>query len=225
MSYEHFVHLLKDQVQIAALTFMAIVYIIKIRGVLKLNPIMDRTPKRGDPDAGMRYSLATIAMPWQMQSYRLQPLKYLEFVVFHLAVLAAIGASFIIPYWPQVMLLPLLQYGALGIIALGLLFGLSRLVRRMAREEMRLISSPDDYFSLILLSAWLLSALVAIPMSGTNAWQEVAFFGLTAFFLIYVPFSKISHYVLWPFNRYLIGKHFGKRGVYPKHPASLRATT
>ncbi len=90
---------------------------------------------------------------------------------------------------------------------------------------MRLISSPDDYFSLILLSAWLLSALAAIPLSGTNRWPEVVFFALTAFFLVYVPFSKISHYVLWPFNRYLIGKHFGKRGVYPKHPAGLRAAS
>jgi hypothetical protein len=223
MTYEHFVHLLKDQVQIAALAFMAIIYIIKIRGVLKLNPIVDRTPKRGDPDAGMRYSLATIVMPWQMQSYRARPLKYIEFAVFHLAVMAAIGASFVIPYYPQVMLWPLLQYGALAVISLGLLFGISRLIRRMALEEMRLISSPDDYFSLILLNVWLLSALGAIPASGTGTWPEVAFFGLTAFFLVYVPFSKISHYILWPFNRYLIGKHFGKRGVYPKNQAGLSA--
>ena len=106
MSYDHFVHLLKDQVQIAALTFMAIMYIIKIRGILKLKPIADRTPARGDPGAGMRYAFTTIAMPWEMQSYRQRPAKYLEFAVFHLATAAAIGASFIMPYFSEVMLRP-----------------------------------------------------------------------------------------------------------------------
>jgi hypothetical protein len=43
----------------------------------------------------------------------------------------------------------------------------------------------------------------------------IAFFGLTAFFLVYVPFSKISHYVYWPFIRYYVGKHLGHRGAYP----------
>ena len=38
---------------------------------------------------------------------------------------------------------------------------------------------------------------------------------LTSFFLLYVPFSKISHYIYWPFIRFYIGKHFGHRGVYP----------
>ena len=223
MSYDHFVHLLKDQVQIAALTFMAIMYIIKIRGILKLKPIADRTPARGDPGAGMRYAFTTIAMPWEMQSYRQRPAKYLEFAVFHLATAAAIGASFIMPYFSEVMLRPPILYPVMALIALGLLSGVSRLLRRMATPQMRLISSPDDYFSLILLNVWLLSALGAIPVSGSGAWPEVAFFLLTTFFLIYVPFSKISHYILWPFNRYLVGKHFGKRGVYPKHPASLRA--
>ena len=132
MPYDDFVQLLKDQVQIAALTFMAIVYIIKIRGIVKLNPIADRTPKRGDPNAGMRYSLATIAMPWEMQSYRQRPARYLEFAVFHLAVAAAIGASFIIPYFPELMLHPMMQYPAMAIVALGLLCGVSRLIRRMS---------------------------------------------------------------------------------------------
>jgi hypothetical protein len=38
----------------------------------------------------------------------------------------------------------------------------------------------------------------------------------TAFLIAYVPFSKMSHYILWPFSRYYFGKHFGHRGTYPK---------
>jgi len=43
----------------------------------------------------------------------------------------------------------------------------------------------------------------------------LAYFLLTAFFLVYVPFSKISHYLYYPFTRYYFGKSMGRRGVYP----------
>jgi hypothetical protein len=32
---------------------------------------------------------------------------------------------------------------------------------------------------------------------------------------VYVPFSKISHYLYYPFTRYYFGKSMGYRGVYP----------
>jgi hypothetical protein len=43
----------------------------------------------------------------------------------------------------------------------------------------------------------------------------VIYFCLTAFFLVYVPFSKISHYIYYPFSRWYLGKTLGHRGVYP----------
>ena len=223
MSYDQFVHLLKDQVQIAALTFMSLLYILKVWQLMKLKPIVDLAPGRGDPNAGMRFSMMTVAMPWEMESYRKKPMKYIEFAVFHLGIAAAILATFLIPYWPKVMLIPAIKFPALIFILLGLLCGVSRLVKRISSPVMRTISVPDDYFSIILLNCYLLFAALAIPVAETNGWQIVVFFLLTTFFLIYVPFSKISHYLLWPFSRYYIGKHFGKRGVYPKNPAGLRA--
>ena len=227
MSYERFVDLLKDQIQIAALTFMALMYAIKIWQLMKLKPIVDRTPKRGNPDAGMRYSFALIAMPWEMQSYRKRPIKYAEFAIFHLGIAAAITSTFIMPYFPKVMMIPVITIPCMIIVALGFLCGVSRLFRRLFSPPMRTISSVDDYFSILLLNAYLLSAFFAlraflvIPENATYHWTVVVFFLMTTFFLIYVPFSKISHYILWPFNRYYIGKHFGKRGVYPKHRGTI----
>ena len=43
----------------------------------------------------------------------------------------------------------------------------------------------------------------------------LTYFLLTAFFLMYVPFSKISHYLYYPFTRYYLGKTLGYRGVTP----------
>jgi nitrate reductase gamma subunit len=103
-----------------------------------------------------------------------------------------------------------------AIIGLAFLISLFRLYRRITNKYMRAISSPDDYFSLALLSVWFLFAVFAVP----NNYQEgetvlLVYFNLTAFFLIYVPFSKISHYLYYPFTRYYFGKTMGYRGVYP----------
>ena len=43
----------------------------------------------------------------------------------------------------------------------------------------------------------------------------MVYFIMTAFFLVYVPFSKISHYLYYPFTRFYFGRTMGYRGVYP----------
>ena len=102
------------------------------------------------------------------------------------------------------------------VIGAAFIVSLLRVYRRVSNKVMRAISSPDDYFSLILLTVWFLFAFLAVP----NRPQEgetilLIFFLLTAFFLIYVPFSKISHYLYYPFTRYYFGRTMGHRGVYP----------
>ena len=43
----------------------------------------------------------------------------------------------------------------------------------------------------------------------------VAYLLLTSFFLLYVPFSKISHYLYYPFTRIWLGRTLGHRGTFP----------
>ena len=196
-----------------ALLFMAVVYGLKIRWILKHAPGKERTPARGDHGAGVTHAFATIAKPWDLPSTRKHWWRYIEFALFHVAVAVAILATFLIPYAPSVISSPFATFLLQAIFAIGALVGLSRLVRRMASPEMRKLSSPDDYFSLVMLTIWMISAYLAAPMTSEPA--IVVFFLLTTFFLLYVPFSKISHYIYWPFIRYYVGKHFGHRGVYP----------
>jgi nitrate reductase gamma subunit len=155
-------------------------------------------------------------MPWAMESTRRKSFFYAQFVIFHLGVVAAIGLSFIIPYAPG-----LLNYGAIvviiqAVIGLAFLVSLLRLYRRISDKYMRALSSPDDYFSLALLTIWFLFAVLAAPNNLEQGESVLlTYFILTAFFLIYVPFSKISHYLYYPFTRYYFGKTMGYRGVYP----------
>ena len=203
-----------------ALGFMALVYLVRIAWLLHFKPGRDRQGQTGPPGTtpakGVLYSWAIIAMPWAMESMRKKFFLYLQFVVFHLGVAAAIVLSFVIPYAPA-----LLESGAVvlafqAITAAACAVGVIRMARRIGSQYMRAISSPDDYFSLALLTAWLFSAVLAAPNDATHGeWCLLAFFLSTAFFLVYVPFSKISHYLYYPFTRYYLGKTMGYRGVYP----------
>ena len=213
-------HFCEHTLQEVALGFMALVYITRVVWFLRFKPAGERQAPTGSSDTtrarGILYSWANVAMPWAMESTRRKPFLYIQFVLFHIGVTAAIALSFIIPYAPG-----LLQYTALVWcfqISIGAAFvvGVVRLIRRFGSRYMRAISSPDDFFSLVLLTVWFLFAVLAAPnRTDGGEWHLLTYFFLTAFFLVYVPFSKISHYLYYPFTRYYLGKSLGYRGVYP----------
>jgi hypothetical protein len=210
----------EDKLQVIALLFMATVYVIKVRWILKFNAGKERqkTTSSGHTDArkGAYYSLFNIFMPWSMASYRQHPLFYLQFGIFHTGVAVSIAMSVILPYFPGLIASPYIALGMRALFGAAFLVGLGRLIRRTVSPYMRAISTPDDYFSLGLLVVWFAFAFMAAPNhpEQTEFWL-LGYFLLTAFFLIYVPFSKISHYIFYPFTRWYLGKTLGHRGVFP----------
>jgi nitrate reductase gamma subunit len=218
-------HFSEHQLQEGALLFMAIVYILRVRWLLRFKAGKERQAATGlgdtNPRKGFIYSWANVAMPWAMESSRTKMFLYLQFVVFHLGVVAAIGLSFIIPYGPNLLASQAVVIALQVIIGGAFLVGVMRFVRRAGSIYMRAISTPDDYFSLILLTTWFAFAFFAVPNSTANGeWHLLVYFMMTAFFLVYVPFSKISHYLYYPFTRYYLGKTMGHRGVFPIRRAS-----
>jgi nitrate reductase gamma subunit len=209
-----FLYILENEVQIVALSFLAIVYVIRVIWLFRFRSQRERTYAAGSERSGILYSMMNIAMPWAMESTRKKPGFYVQFVVFHLGVAAAITATFIIPYWPQ--LFESRAYVVLFQIVVGAAFlvGVVRLYRRITNPAVRLISTADDYFSLILMTIYFAVAVWAIPNTyEKNEWPLILFFALTALFLVYVPFSKIGHYLYYPFTRFFIGRTMGHRGV------------
>jgi len=221
-------HFAEHTLQEVALIIMAIVYTLRIRWLLHFKAGRDRQAQTGaldtSPRKGILYSLAVIGMPWTMESTRNNKFFYFQFVLFHIGVTLAIILSFIIPYFPSLLtsfkiIIPIFQI----FIGAAFIVGCVRLIRRISSIYIRSISSPDDYFSLILLTVWFGFAFFAVP----NQFQQgegilITYFFLTAFFLIYVPFSKISHYLYYPFARFYFGKTMGHRGVYPIQRGSKR---
>jgi nitrate reductase gamma subunit len=103
-----------------------------------------------------------------------------------------------------------------AILGLACLTGLVRLVRRLTTPALRLVSTADDYASLLLMILFFGAGVLAVPNTPDKGEGPlIAFFALTAFFLVYVPFSKICHYLYYPFTRYFLGRTQGHRGVHP----------
>ena len=93
-------HFAEDELQLIALLFMATVYALKIRWILRFPAGGDRQAPgnaRTDGPTGAKRSLLSIAMPWAMGSTRQHPFLYAQFVIFHLGVAASILMSFVIP--------------------------------------------------------------------------------------------------------------------------------
>lgn len=214
-SVSHALQVLEEPVQYVCLSIMALLYAIKIYQLMKKPGPPEKAELKGDRFAGAMHSLANVLRPWGMESTRTNLYFYGEFVVFHIAVALTIGATFLIPLAPWVMT-PAVTKVFMVFMALAFLIGLSRIYRRITVPEIRIISSPDDYFAISLMTVFFAVGFGALwlwlrgrPETGLM-W---VFFLMTTFFLLYVPFSKISHYVLYPFGRVLFGQIFGGRGV------------
>jgi len=213
-------HFSEHTLQEAALLVMASVYALRIAWLLRFKAGRDRQAPTGfRPPAmqrGILYSWLNVGMPWAMESTRTHASLYAQFVVFHLGVVAAIALSFIIPYAPQWLEAQRLVVTLQLTMGAAFLVSLARLYRRLAQKTMRAISTPDDYFSLSLLGVWFLFAVLAAPNRADSGEAVLLiYFVLTAFFLLYVPFSKISHYLYYPFTRYYLGRTMAHRGVFP----------
>ena len=78
--------------QEAALLFMAVVYMLRLRWLFKFKGGRERQAPTGSLDStkrkGIIYSWATIAMPWTMESTRKKAFFYVQFVAFHIGVVA-----------------------------------------------------------------------------------------------------------------------------------------
>ena len=209
-----------------ALVVMAIVYTLKIRWLLSFNLGKDKSapgnPGQSNKQRGARYSLWNVAMPWSMESTRKPKgfIFYLSFVIFHIGVCAGITLAFVSTIAPDFLRIPVVGWTVMVFLIGAFSVSVYRIFRRTLRPLMRLISTPDDYFSLLMLTIWFgLGACTQAFLMGvwgmTNETLLVAYLYLTSFFLLYVPFSKISHYLYYPFTRTYIGRALGQRGSYP----------
>lgn len=217
---------LQDEAQIAALSFLGIVYVLKLAWMFRFRSRRERTFAAGSERAGIALSMANVFLPWQMESTRKNGVFYTQFVVFHCGVATAIAVSFLIPYAPAALEAPGVALAATAVLALASVIGAGRIVRRATSPALRMVNTTDDFLSLGLTTVFLASAIPAIAtLRADDERARIVFFALTAAFLVYVPFSKICHYLFYPFTRYFLGRTLGHRGVVARSPMRARGRT
>ncbi|MBC8174217.1 MAG: hypothetical protein H8E82_00975 [Candidatus Marinimicrobia bacterium] len=213
MTNEYILHFIEYELQAIALMWMAVLYTIKIVQLSRLPISWERGEKKGNPTRGVLRSYGTIFMPWSMESSKTHLWRWAEFGLYHIGALVAIFNTFTFPFAPA-MMTPFVRVLFAVLIAPAFVVGILKLIRRIGKQELRIISTPDDYFSLVSLQFFFFFGIMAL-LVGTPSWR-MAYFLITAGFLFYVPFSKISHYIYFFFSRYLTGKRYGWRGVIPR---------
>jgi hypothetical protein len=212
MTAESVLRFAQYDLQTVALIWMALLYGLKIYQMWRLPMPWEKAPARGSPVRGVLASYMTVIFPWLMESSRQHLWRWAEFAVYHLGAAAAILATFAIPFAPGLLVLPL-RYVLAAVTVAAVLLGLVKIVRRFWSPALRLVSTPDDYFSLVALEVFFAATVAVLLADGTAT--RIAFFVITAAFLFYVPFSKISHYVYYFMAGIFTGARYGFRGVRP----------
>ncbi|MFC2038464.1 hypothetical protein ACFLUG_01675 [Chloroflexota bacterium] len=208
-----FSHFVEFELQIIALSWMAVMYIIKSIQLSRLPMSRERGPQQGNPSAGVLTVYSRMFIPWSMESSKKHFWRWFEFGLYHIGAFIAILNTFTTPFAPSMMTVPVRILFAV-LIAPAFLLGIIKLVRRFTDKALRMVSNVDDYFSVVTLELFFLSGVLALLLN-TPLWNTT-YFLIAAFFLFYVPFSKISHYIYFFFAGVITGSRYGWRGVAPQ---------
>jgi nitrate reductase gamma subunit len=191
---------------------LAVFFLVSVGMLWKTIPawrMYDPTAPKGKPALGALYSLTGAMMPWKKESARLYPASYILGVLFHLG-------SFLGFVWVAVLFfgagLPAVLVSASALfLGLTATCGFGLLIKRITSPNLRYFSSPDDYFSNMLVTGW------QVLIIGALRYEIMlpALLVLTGVLLLYMPIGKLRHAVYFVPARVYLGLFYGRRGVWP----------
>jgi nitrate reductase gamma subunit len=209
-----------------ALSFAMAVFVLgtlwRLAGVLLLPRMRDLSPPREGAPPALAGALRTVLRrmwprPEFVQSTRFMTINSYVFhlglavVVFGLAPHILFIRDLLGLSWPA---LPSnLVYGV-GVLTLASLMAV--LVRRLTHPVMRLLSHAGDYISWLMTALPVATGLLATAHVGLRYETLLALHVLSiAAFLVWFPFGKLMHALLFVFSRGATGMRFSHRGVNP----------
>ncbi|OGN91587.1 MAG: hypothetical protein A2Z70_04510 [Chloroflexi bacterium RBG_13_48_17] len=134
-------------------------------------------------------------------------MAYIRGIIIHVGIFVA-AAFLIASPWLAQMVLPL-RLSLAALFSIGAVLGLAGFWIRMADPSLRLLSTPDDYFSLALVTLFLASAAA----SAASIELLPAFWAISGVTMAYAPFGKIKHFIFFFYERVFVGLFFGRRGT------------
>ena len=178
--------------------------------VLSAASTRDPSAAKGTAWPAVLYSLTAAMSPWKKESARRHLFTYGAGMVFH----AGIFLSFfwLILRFFDLRLVPPIRTASTVIIFLSALCGVLILIKRISSPPMRYFSNPDDYFSNLMVTGF----LVLMGVTLVQERLQPALFVYASALLLYIPLGKLRHAIYFVFTRAYLGLFYGKRGVWPK---------
>ena len=199
-----------------AMLFAIVGLAIRVARLLAHPVIKDPSPPKASARTGIFYAFTLGMLPWKKESARLHPLVYLRGVLFHIGIFTFVVLLFVSLFVNLSLLSGRLAFSPF--LGLGLIAGVTALAARFTDRNLRALSRPDDYISLVLVTLVLLSGLTFV----LNITSRTVFWGFVSVLCLYLPWSKIPHVAYFFFSRTVFGVMFGRRGVLPAAKSELR---
>jgi hypothetical protein len=145
--------------------------------------------------------------PWEKESTRRHWISYFRGIFYHLGIFMAFAVLFTSPWLPAIPQ-PIIWLAML-VTGVGAVFGFAGIVMRLTEEDARVLSVPDDYFSVFLSSLFV--ALAFLTLFSPSVLP--VFYLVSAVMLVYIPYGKIRHCVYFFYSKFFFGLSYGRRGV------------
>jgi len=169
----------------------------------------DYSVKAGSVLKGIIFNFTWAMLPGHKETMRLHPIKFTIGVLLHIGIFLAIAKILILIVYPQMAAFNPIAFGL--ILGIAVLCGIYLFFRRIFSVELRLMSSPEDYLSILVTICFLLAAIVhEFKIMNTGV-----FLILAALLFFYMPFGKLKHGWFFFIVRVDYGARLGYRGTYP----------
>ncbi len=222
----------KETLEFARGPFFQVALIVFVGGmsyrlmrVLLLGWSRDRVPSKGSKLKGVLISylkgiLVWPFIPWVKNTFSKKPMMYLAGGLFHLGLFVIIffGTPHMLVWkslvgfgWSTVPLQIVDWLAAVTIVAMAVLF-----INRLVDPVLKLITGPAEWLNWWVVFLPMITGYIMAHHLLRNYEMLFSLHMLSInVMLIWIPFSRISHFMFYFFSKTIHGAQFGKRAVTP----------
>jgi len=176
--------------------------------LIRLGAPKDYSQKAGNLKSAITYSFLGAMSPGKKESAYLHLPTYIAGLLYHFGTFTAIVLFFL--FLVNIDLTGSMRWASIGMLAFSGLSGGGILLKRMTVKKLRSLSSPDDYFSNLMVTVF---QFFTLGMLVKESFAPI-YFLCVSLLLLYLPLGKLKHALYFFAARYHLGFFYGWRGIW-----------